>query len=136
MAAKELNVRKVDEIKRLKKMGFGKRKSARTLNIHRDTVTKYFEENSPSDEDIKEGPIQSSDVWANSIDWQDIREQMERVISLNLARIERYTKLWKDRPASEITRADGRQVIGLCQSQEPPLVPDLGLCYLHWNAKW
>jgi integrase len=35
----------------------------------------------------------------------------------HLARIERYTKLWKDRPASEITRADGRQVIGLCQSQ-------------------
>jgi transposase len=104
MAAKELNVRKVDEIKRLKKMGFGKRKIARTLNIHRDTVTKYFDENSPSDHDIKEGPIQPSDAWASTIDWQDIREQMERGISLNVIHDEmlgknlisiQYPAFWK-----------------------------------------
>jgi integrase/recombinase XerD len=35
----------------------------------------------------------------------------------HLARIERYTKLWKDRSVSELTRADGRQVISLSQSQ-------------------
>lgn len=92
MAAKELDVRKVDEIKRLKKMGFGKRKIARTLNIHRDTVTKYFEENSSSDQDIKGGPIQPSDAWAGPIDWQDIREQMERGISLNVIHDEMLKK--------------------------------------------
>jgi transposase len=92
MAAKELNVRKVDEIKRLKKLGFGKRKIARTLNIHRDTVTKYFEEHTPSDQDIKEGPIQPSDAWAGTIDWQDIREQMERGVSLNVIHDEMLRK--------------------------------------------
>ncbi len=35
----------------------------------------------------------------------------------HLARIERYTKLWKDKSVSELTRADGRQVISLSQSQ-------------------
>lgn len=35
----------------------------------------------------------------------------------HLARIERYTKPWKDRAASELTRADGRQIISLAQSQ-------------------
>jgi transposase len=92
MAAKELNVRKVDEIKRLKKLGFGKRKIARTLNIHRDTVTKYFEENSPSGNDNKDGPLQPSDAWAGTIDWQDIREQMERGISLNVIHDEMLSK--------------------------------------------
>ena len=45
MAAKGTNVKIVDEIKRLQGMGFGKRRIARTLKIHRDTVSKILENN-------------------------------------------------------------------------------------------
>ena len=51
MAAKGLNMKIVEEILRLKKMEFGKRKISRTLGIHRDTVSKYFDqpETAPAD---------------------------------------------------------------------------------------
>ncbi|NJL23978.1 MAG: helix-turn-helix domain-containing protein [Calothrix sp. SM1_5_4] len=48
MAAQGLDMKDVQEILRLKALGFGKRKIARTLGIHRNTVTKYFEQESPA----------------------------------------------------------------------------------------
>lgn len=47
MAAKGLNLKIIDEIHRLKVLGFGKRRIARTLGLHRNTVSKYFDPSVP-----------------------------------------------------------------------------------------
>jgi hypothetical protein len=45
MARTGLNMKVVDEVLRLFKLGFTKRKIARSLGIHRKTVTKYLKQN-------------------------------------------------------------------------------------------
>ena len=43
MARMGLNMKIIDEVLRLHKLGFKKRKISRALGLHRDTVTKYIE---------------------------------------------------------------------------------------------
>lgn len=43
MAGKELNMKEIREILRLKSLGFGKRKISKILGIHRNTISKYFD---------------------------------------------------------------------------------------------
>ena len=47
MAGRELDVKDIEEIKRLKALGFSKRKIAVITGIHRATVTKYRTSSNP-----------------------------------------------------------------------------------------
>lgn len=101
MAAKGINVKIVDEIKRLQGLGFGKRKIARTLNIHRDTVSKTLERN-PLENLALSVPLHQansittenmpSDSWTDKIDWQAIRAEVLLGISLNVIHDEMVKK--------------------------------------------
>lgn len=103
----------VDEIKRLQGIGFGKRKIARTLKIHRDTISKYLSENPPENlslnlslpvTELKQVSFSPSDSWADKIDWQSIREEVLLGNSLNVIHDEmlkanalsvQYPAFWK-----------------------------------------
>lgn len=89
MAAEALNMKVVEEIRRLKQLGFKKRAIARTLGIHRNTVTKYLTELATLEVVRREfdsvttaaGLIESSrgsplTTWADRVDWQDVRDEI------------------------------------------------------------
>lgn len=86
MAAKGTNVKIVDEIKRLQGMGFGKRRIARTLKIHRDTVSKILENNPHENEAINLPEVKniSPDSWTEKIDWQAVRKEVLLGVTLNV----------------------------------------------------
>lgn len=87
MAGKELCMKHASEIKRLRKLGFCKRKIARILKIHRNTVSKYFEEDSSSNEastlsETKQITIEST--WVQEIDWEKVRSEYLSGVPLNI----------------------------------------------------
>jgi transposase len=86
MAAKGTNVKIVDEIKRLQGMGFGKRRIARTLKIHRDTVSKILENNPLENLAINLLEVKniSPDSWTEKIDWQEVRKEVLLGVTLNV----------------------------------------------------
>lgn len=86
MAAKGINVKIVDEIKRLQGMGFGKRRIARTLKIHRDTVSKILENNPLENLAINLPEVKniSPDSWTEKIDWQAVRKEVLLGVTLNV----------------------------------------------------
>lgn len=80
MAGKELCMKDISEIKRLHKLGFCKRKIARILKIHRNTVSKYIDEENPSP--ILKNPIEAS--WIQNIDWEKVRSEYLSGVPLNI----------------------------------------------------
>jgi lambda repressor-like predicted transcriptional regulator len=99
MAAEYLNMKIVDEIHRLKKMGFGKRKISRTLGIHRNTVSKYFDqpETSLSDSSriasvVGAEPTANDLEWYNTIDWQRVRDEIQKDVPISIV----YGELFED----------------------------------------
>ena len=44
MAGQELDLKLIEDIRRLKQLRFTKRKVARCLKVHRNTITKYWSE--------------------------------------------------------------------------------------------
>ncbi len=93
MAAKGLNIKDREEIRRLKSMGFGKRKIARTLGVHRNTVSKYFDEldaiasSSPlvaAPANVLSITPSSDESWIDDIDWQVVRSEALGGVPINI----------------------------------------------------
>ena len=91
MAAKGLNVKDREEIRRLKAMGFGKRKIARTLGVHRNTVSKYFDElcemsatAPPLPTDVLAAKASSDESWTGDVDWQAVRNEALGGVPINI----------------------------------------------------
>jgi transposase len=96
MARMGLNMKIVDEVLRLHKLGFKKRKIARALGIHRDTVTKYLE---LSEAAVTRGesavlPVQTFSLttasplrtlqWYETLNWQKVRDEHQKGVPLNI----------------------------------------------------
>ncbi len=89
MASKGLNMQIIDEIRRLKVLGFGKRKIARTLGIHRNTVSTYYDDSTAvvySDEDVALAVVNAEieNRWAAEVDWQAVRDEVLSGIPINI----------------------------------------------------
>ncbi|MEN0059529.1 MAG: helix-turn-helix domain-containing protein [Bdellovibrio sp.] len=71
MVGNGLNMKDINEIKRLHKLGFTKRQISRTLKIHRNTVSKYLNEVESSTSVVVsvEAPELS---WTRDIDWEKV----------------------------------------------------------------
>ena len=79
MAGTELNLKNVEEIKRLWKLGFKKREIARLTNLHRQTVSKYInqvglDQSIPNAKIPAASKAESSD-WKSKLDWEKIRSE-------------------------------------------------------------
>lgn len=90
MAAKGLNVKDQEEIRRLKALGFGKRKIARTLGVHRNTVSRYFDElcEMPAAPALPTNvlavkPI-ADESWTRDVDWQAVRNEALGGVPINI----------------------------------------------------
>lgn len=93
MANVGLNMKIVDEILRLKSLKFTKRQIARTLGIHRNTITKYLEQHA-----VELGPgsagqpanvmatpaTLSEPTWVNDIDWQGVRDEILKAVPIQV----------------------------------------------------
>jgi len=71
----------IEEIQRLKSMGFGKKAVARMLAVSRNTIKKYWEAETVADG--KEGPEAASVVfyqapWSGRIVWDNVRKAVDR----------------------------------------------------------
>ena len=89
MAAKGLDVKHIDEIQRLKSLGCGRRKVARALNIHRNTVSRYWEE--PRIEDFPTVAL-AVDAWVNKIDWPGVRDEVQTGVPVSVVFEELFAK--------------------------------------------
>jgi len=79
MAGNGLNMKDINEIKRLHQLGLGKRQIARTLNIHRNTVSKYIDElNALSIATAPAEKAPQENAWTSDIDWEQIRSEYLR----------------------------------------------------------
>lgn len=100
MARMALNMKIVDEVLRLHQLGFKKRKIARALGIHRDTVTKYIElSEAPSTQGntaeapepkfaLTSAPSVQNLEWHETLDWQKVRDQHQQGVPLNILHAE------------------------------------------------
>lgn len=104
MAAKGLSMKTVEEIRRLKGLGFGKRQIARTLKIHRNTVSKYFDEPTSAAAQPPVIPFVEPRGWWDDIDWPWVRDEMLKGVPLNILHEEllesgkltvQYPAFWK-----------------------------------------
>lgn len=92
MAAQGLDVKDQNEIRRLKSLGFGKRKISRTLGIHRDTVSKYFDvtlsiATPPPNAALNILALDETSAdesWTASVDWQAVRLQALQGVPINI----------------------------------------------------
>ena len=96
MANAGLNMKIVDEILRLKSLKFTKRQIARTLGIHRNTITKYLEQRERELANAAAGaPLNvlaspsaptavSSSSWVDGIDWQGARDEILKAVPIQI----------------------------------------------------
>jgi transposase len=93
MAGRELDVKDIEEIKRLKALGFSKRKIALIARVHRDTVTKYLEQidQQPTDQPATHAPLgmvapppSDNPQWFETLDWPRIRDEILRGVPINI----------------------------------------------------
>jgi transposase len=70
MARKKLSMTVWQEIQRLKNLGHNKSEVARLLNLNRETVIKYWNENSSAEN--------NSPAWVTKLDWKYIGEELDR----------------------------------------------------------
>ena len=108
MANKGLDMKLIKDVQRLKQLGFTKRRVARVLNIHRNTVTRYWGKDalSPAEERKIEEQIETvvaaESSWADSVDWEKVREEVLGGVSLSVIHEEQgkkapvgYSAFWK-----------------------------------------
>jgi hypothetical protein len=99
MAAKGLDMKIIEDIGRLKALGFTKRKVARCLNVHRNTVTRYWVLSEPPQElklqkeknILQEGA--ELPEWAKNIDWPGVRSEVLSGVPLNVIYEEQNAKI-------------------------------------------
>ena len=91
MAGKELNMKEITEILRLKSLGFGKRKISKILGIHRNTISKYFDtkdnpriENKFPEKTTKVLNSSTTADWAQKIEWEKIREEVLKGVPIQI----------------------------------------------------
>jgi orotate phosphoribosyltransferase-like protein len=70
MARKKLSMTVWQEIQRLKNLGHNKSEVPRLLNLNRETVIKYWNENSSVEN--------NSPAWVTKLDWKYIGEELDR----------------------------------------------------------
>ncbi len=95
MAGNGLNVKEIEEIKRLWKLGLKNRKIAKALGVHRNTVNKYVAEwSAPSlpvaPEAIVGAEVEDGGTWILDLDWEKIRGEYLQGVSLNVIHQELY----------------------------------------------
>jgi hypothetical protein len=108
MAGNGLNVKDVNEIKRLWKLGLKKREIARIIKVHRNTVSKHVDEfiseNLPQESNVNQTPPVCEVNWTTNIDWENIRSEYLRGVPLNVIHEElldtnklsvQYAGFWK-----------------------------------------
>jgi transposase len=102
MARMGLNMKIVDEVLRLHRLGLKKRKIARALGIHRDTVTKYLELSEAAVVPVDGGalaeqrlsftsapPLQPPE-WHETLNWQKVRDDYQQGVPLNILHAELF----------------------------------------------
>jgi transposase len=102
MAPKGLDMKQIEEIRRLNALKFSERKIAKILKIHRTTVRRYL--NATSLPEIEPYVESSSASWASGIDWEKIRAEALRGVPLKILHEElvaqgsltvKYPAFWK-----------------------------------------
>lgn len=104
MAGNGLNVKDVNEIRRLWQLGFSNRKIARATGIHRNTVNKFVD-SFKNKTDCTESKASVADTsWCANVDWESIRVEYLKGVSLNVIHEElvernqvqvQYAGFWK-----------------------------------------
>ncbi len=90
MAGNRLEMKDVEEIRRLWEMGLSNRQIARASNgkIHRNTVNKYIQEfvDKASTAPPQPAPVlaETSALWALTLDWEKIRTEYLRGVPMNI----------------------------------------------------
>ena len=88
MAGNGLNLKDINEIKRLWKLGLKKREIARITKVHRNTVSKYVDEfNSEINcarAAVKIVTPQICSNWTVNVDWENVRSEYLRGAPLNI----------------------------------------------------
>jgi len=96
-------MKEIIEIKRLWKLGLANRAISRALNIHRNTVNKYVDQ-FKNENLISNVVVKKLDSWVDVIDWEKIRIEYLRGVSLNVIHEEllesntiniQYAGFWK-----------------------------------------
>ena len=108
MAGNGLNVKDINEIKRLWKLGLKKREIARIIKVHRNTVSKHIDEfiaaNSDQKNKLSCALPTKEENWTANIDWNNIRSEYLRGVPLNVIHEElfetnklsiQYAGFWK-----------------------------------------
>ena len=108
MAGNGLNLKDINEIKRLWKLGLKKREIARITKVHRNTVSKYVDEfNSEINcarAAVKIVTPQICSNWTANVDWENVRSEYLRGVPLNIIHEElfeskkveiQYAGFWK-----------------------------------------
>ena len=95
MAGNRLDMKDVNEIRRLWKMGLTNRQIARASNgkIHRNTVNKYvkeFEDEQLATSRSEENKVDLATDWAAILDWESLRSEYLRGVPLNILHSELY----------------------------------------------
>lgn len=90
MAGKALNMKKINEIRRMSELGLSQRKIAKALGIHRTTIKKYLSEHEEANQ-----PVASSDCdsWAGRLDWKVIGGELRQGVPIKI--------LWEERVSDQ-----------------------------------
>ena len=103
MAGNGLNVKDINEAKRLWKLGLTNRQIARATNIHRNTINKYVEK-FKDEKLLSVVETKSPITWCADIDWEKVRSEYLGGVSLNVIHEElleekklqvQYAGFWK-----------------------------------------
>lgn len=87
MAGNGLHVKKIEEAKRLWKLGLSNRKIARALKVHRNTINTYVSDFANDTSSVVSLALETDKVlkhWSETFDWEKIRGEYLRGVSLNV----------------------------------------------------
>jgi transposase len=92
VAGNGLNVKDLEEIKRLLKLGLTNRQIAKSIGVHRNTVNKYVEQIKHPDFLNFKTPASTIEapIWTKEIDWENIRSEFLKGVPLNVLHEELY----------------------------------------------
>jgi transposase len=95
MAGNRLNMKDINEIKRLWRLGLSNRQISNASHgkIHRNTVNKYvkeFEDEESLKPALEENKFEPTNDWAASLDWEYVRSEYLRGVPLNILHSELF----------------------------------------------
>jgi len=96
MAGQELDLKLIEDIRRLKQLGFTKRKVARCLKVHRNTITKYWRDDiatKPAVQHLTASQVLSEENWVSNIDWFKTRDEVLSGVPVNILYEENLSKI-------------------------------------------